>query len=122
MKNNRTGIVIAVILLVLLAAGLYYFTREDGGETGNTTEGSAPQTEQGAPGNASGESASSPDSDSDANEEQQQTGLRIPTFDVLRVEPDGTAVIAGAANSGVLTRASAVNARGFMFSTPGSSL
>jgi nucleoid-associated protein YgaU len=97
MKNNRSGIVIAVILLVLLAAGLYYFTREDGGETGSSTEGTAPQTEQSAPGNASGESASSPDSDGDANEEQQQTGLRIPTFDVLRVEPDGTAVIAGAA-------------------------
>ena len=97
MKNNRTGIVIAVILLVLIAAGLYYFTREDGGETGSTTEGSAPQTEQSEPADASGESANSPDSDSDANEEQQQTGLRIPTFDVLRVEPDGTAVIAGAA-------------------------
>ncbi|MGV0818881.1 LysM peptidoglycan-binding domain-containing protein [Martelella sp. AMO21009] len=97
MKNNRSGIVIAVILLVLIAAGLYYFTREDGGETGSTTEGSAPQTEQSEPADASGESASSPDSDSDANEEQQQTGLRIPTFDVLRVEPDGTAVIAGAA-------------------------
>ncbi|MAU22243.1 MAG: hypothetical protein CMH13_17250 [Martelella sp.] len=97
MKNNRTGIVIAVILLVLLAAGLYYFTREDGGETGSSTEGTAPQTEQSEPADASGESASSPDSDSDANEEQQQTGLRIPTFDVLRVEPDGTAVIAGAA-------------------------
>jgi len=96
MKNNRTGIVIAVILLVLIAAGLYYFTREDGGETGNTTEGSAPRTEQSEPADASGESASSPDSDSDANEEQQ-TGLRIPTFDLLRVEPDGTAVIAGAA-------------------------
>ncbi|MEO2038349.1 MAG: hypothetical protein ABGW90_06575, partial [Martelella sp.] len=97
MKNNRTGIVIAVILLVLIAAGLYYFTREDGGETGSTTEGSAPQTEQSEPADASGESASSPASDSDADEEQQQTGLRIPTFDVLRVEPDGTAVIAGAA-------------------------
>ena len=97
MKNNRSGIVIAIILLVLLAAGLYYFTREDGGETGDTTQGSAPQTEQSEPADASGESASGPDSDSDANEEQQQTGLRIPTFDVLRVEPDGTAVIAGAA-------------------------
>ncbi|AQZ51969.1 LysM peptidoglycan-binding domain-containing protein [Martelella mediterranea] len=97
MKNNRSGIVIAVILLVLLAAGLYYYTREDSGETGSSTEGSAPQTEQSEPADASGESASSPDSDSDANEEQQQTGLRIPTFDVLRVEPDGTAVIAGAA-------------------------
>ncbi|MGV0878100.1 LysM peptidoglycan-binding domain-containing protein [Martelella sp. FLE1502] len=97
MKNNRSGIVIAIILLVLLAAGLYYFTREDGGEIGDTTQGSAPQTEQSEPADASGESASGPDSDSDANEEQQQTGLRIPTFDVLRVEPDGTAVIAGAA-------------------------
>lgn len=97
MKNNRSGIVIAVILLVLLAAGLYYFTRGDGGESGSSTEGSAPPTEQSEPADASGESASSPDSDSDANEEQQQTGLRIPTFDVLRVEPDGTAVIAGAA-------------------------
>lgn len=97
MKNNRSGIVIAIILLVLLAAGLYYFTRGDGGESGSSTEGSAPPTEQSEPADASGESASSPDSDSDANEEQQQTGLRIPTFDVLRVEPDGTAVIAGAA-------------------------
>ncbi|WP_180897274.1 LysM peptidoglycan-binding domain-containing protein [Martelella soudanensis] len=96
MKSNRSGIIIAVILLILIAAGLYYFMRDDGAET-SSTDGGASQAEQSEPGDASGQSMDSPSIDGDTGEDRQQAGLRIPTFDVLRVEPDGTAVIAGAA-------------------------
>lgn len=96
MKSNRSGIVIAVILLVLIAAGLYYFTRDHDGGTGETAQ-PAPQSEQSEPAESSGTSAETNSADDDTGADQQQAGLRVPTFDVLRVEPDGTAVIAGAA-------------------------
>ena len=119
MKNNNTRVIIAVLVLLLVAAGAYFALRDRGAElsggqpTAPAPQTAAPQNEPSGPdmeeegsasqdetrnGTATAESESEVTEDADGGSvEQQQAMLRIPTFDLLRVEPDGTAVIAGGA-------------------------
>ncbi|WP_174801232.1 LysM peptidoglycan-binding domain-containing protein [Martelella limonii] len=92
MKSKRTGIVIAVILLVLIAAGLFFVARE--GEKGTDAGEQAQQSQADEQPDVA---TDGPSSDSDSSSDPKSARLRIPTFDVLRVDPDGTVVIAGAA-------------------------
>lgn len=109
MKNNRSLVIILVIVLLLIAAGAFYILNDRSTNDSATNETAPPQTETAtsetpATGNTQ-EQAQPTDAPKTAEEEaestkegeEQQANLRIPTFDVLRVEPDGTAVIAGTA-------------------------
>ncbi|PRX10297.1 UNVERIFIED_ORG: nucleoid-associated protein YgaU [Martelella mediterranea] len=102
MNKNNTRVIIAVIILVLVAAGAYFMLRDKDGDVAErqdsapatqTTESAAPEPDhQQDTAESAGTTADGAD-----DETRQAAQLRIPTFDVLRVEPDGTAVIAGAA-------------------------
>ncbi|TPW33426.1 LysM peptidoglycan-binding domain-containing protein [Martelella alba] len=85
MENKRPLVVVAVIALLLIIAAVVFFTiRSQKDDTTAATPAPAPQSE----------TAETP---APAAEPDKTTSIRIPTFDVLRVEPDGTAVIAGSA-------------------------
>ncbi|MBB4120788.1 LysM peptidoglycan-binding domain-containing protein [Martelella radicis] len=116
MNKNNTRVIIAAIILLLIAAGAYFALRDKNGEiageqqTTQDTQTETPQTEPPGPDMQeeaaapqrepeSGTATAEPESEAGDDEpvERQAAMLRIPTFDVLRVEPDGTAVIAGGA-------------------------
>ncbi len=114
MNKNNTRVIIAVVVLLLIAAGAYFALRDRSGDLSGgqqaapNTQTTAPQTEPPAPdmqeeGAASQDKATESAFETAATEDgedqpvEQQAALRIPTFDLLRVEPDGTAVIAGGA-------------------------
>ncbi|QQM28827.1 LysM peptidoglycan-binding domain-containing protein [Martelella lutilitoris] len=117
MKNNNTRVIIAVLVLLLVAAGAYFALRDRGEDVSAdrqpapSTQTAAPQTEPPSPDMQEEVSRKEPKDEAATAEpdagvtedteeqtvEQQQATLRIPTFDLLRVEPDGTAVIAGGA-------------------------
>ncbi|WP_176083984.1 LysM peptidoglycan-binding domain-containing protein [Martelella sp. HB161492] len=85
MENKRPLVVVAVIALLLIIAAVIFFTiRSQKDDAAATIPAPAPQTE----------TAEKP---APAATQDKTTSIRIPTFDVLRVEPDGTAVIAGSA-------------------------
>lgn len=107
MKKKRSSLLVLIILLVLIAAGAFYFLQDrqndlSENQTPAQTATSAPQAPSGEPAEDNGSQTAETDGMASPQEteetaviDDQQTGLRIPTFDVLRVEPDGTAVIAG---------------------------
>ncbi|WP_052699858.1 LysM peptidoglycan-binding domain-containing protein [Martelella endophytica] len=111
-SNNRTLGIVIVILLVLIAIGAYFVMNGDkddaqappapvtenqpAAEDEEPAATSEPANQADATGNENQEAAGQDDSAQQQGDDTV-TGLRIPTFDVLRVEPDGTAVIAGAA-------------------------
>jgi len=87
----------AVLVLVLVAAGLAYLVNErfkalPGIETG-TGEGERLR----APEEVPQPSMAAPEKKTAAAEEGVQTGGPPPTFDVVRIDPDGHAVMAGRA-------------------------
>nr|WP_272210860.1 hypothetical protein [Marinicella sp. W31]MDC2876778.1 hypothetical protein [Marinicella sp. W31] len=102
MNKKNTRVIIAVIILLLIAAGAYFALRDKGADmadrqaTAPATQNAdiaAPQTEPSTEATDDTQTAA----DDQNTGDHQQAVLRIPTFDVLRVEPDGTAVIAGGA-------------------------
>ena len=98
MTNKNSRIVILVILLLLIAGLAYWALRNNANET-TEDQSDAPVSQTTSipePDQEPAPEQSAKTAESNTNDGQQTEGLRVPTFDVLRVEPDGTAVIAGA--------------------------
>ncbi len=118
MQNYRYG-VIGVLLVLVLGGGAYYWnshkeqvvtsgsdvatTAPTAGSAQKTAEAPTPATAQEQPTPA--EAQPQPAAGQSAPEAQKETSkdAKVPAFDILRVEPDGSVVIAGraAANAAV---------------------
>jgi len=107
MEKRKTLPLLLVVLLLLIAAGTWYYWQKqntssappppDAAMTGDQAEDSGSSSTPDQSTKAETQTTEAFDENTTKSRPEQQAVLRVPTFDVLRVEPDGTAVIAGAA-------------------------
>ncbi|WP_246660438.1 LysM peptidoglycan-binding domain-containing protein [Nitratireductor sp. XY-223] len=102
MKKNKSLIWALVGLLIIIIVGVYVYQTDPFAEQGGTETAQQGETGSGSTqtGGEEKTAAAEPASDENAAETAAAGEISAPTFDVVRVEPNGSTLIAGQATPG----------------------